>query len=166
MSLPKGKTKKTEETHMKELSKKELESLVEIARKHIYPVEARGDLETRDNDSEDFLDVSVWSIKAALTAAYELGKESSQNKRSGRKISLTTADGIPESLSNLWYTGDCDIATFTDAVEDSRTGAELVRNLGRLKLFRKFTLQRETDTKIRLKGTDRMGNISYLTVTK
>ena len=135
-------------------------------RKHIYPVEARGDLETRDNDSEDFLDVSVWSIKAALTAAYELGKESSQNKRSDRKISLTTADGIPESLSNLWYTGDCDIATFTDAVEDSRTGAELVRNLGRLKLFRKFTLQRETDTKIRLKGTDRMGNISYLTVTK
>ena len=89
---------------MKELSKKELESLVEIARKHIYTVEARGDLETRDNDSEDFLDVSVRSIKAALTAAYELGKESSQNKRSGRKISLTTADGIPESLSNLWYT--------------------------------------------------------------
>ena len=39
---------------MKELSKKELESLVEIARKHIYPVEARGDLETRDNDSRIF----------------------------------------------------------------------------------------------------------------
>ena len=71
---------------MKELSKKELESLVEIARKHIYPVEARGDLETRDNDSEDFLDVSVWSIKAALTAAYELGKESSQNNTNTMKM--------------------------------------------------------------------------------
>lgn len=151
---------------MKKLSKKELESLLEIAKKHIYPVEARGGLETRNNDSEDFLDVAVWSIKAALEEAYELGKESGQSKRSGRKISLTTADGIAESLSNLWYTGDCDIAAFTDAVEESRTGAELVRNLGRLKLFRKFTLHKETDAKIRLRGTDRMGNISYLTVTK
>ena len=151
---------------MKKLSKIERENLMEIAKKHIYPVEERGDLETRDNDSEDFLDVAVWSIKAALEAAYELGKESGQSKRSGRKISLTTADGIAESLSNLWYTGDCDIAAFTDAVEDSRTGAELVRNLNGLRLFRKFTLHKETDTKIRLKGTDRLGNISYLTVTK
>lgn len=36
---------------MKKLSKKERESLVEIAKKYIYPVETRGDLETRDNDS-------------------------------------------------------------------------------------------------------------------
>ena len=151
---------------MKKLSKKELESLVEIARKHIYPVEARGDLETRDNDSEDFLDVSVWSIKAVLAAAYELGKENAGRRSSERKISLQTSRGQEEALSNLWYGNSCDIASFRDAVEDSRTGAEMVRNLGRLDLLRKFRLDRETDTRIRLKSTDTLGNVSYLIITK
>lgn len=150
---------------MKKLSKKELESLVEIAKKHIYPVEVRGDLETRDNDSEDFLDVSVWSIKAALTAAYELGKESSRKNRK-RKISLQTSRGQEEALSNLWYGNDCDIARFTDAVEDSRNGKELERNLGKLNLLRKFRLDWETDAMIRLRSQDTLGNVSYLTVTK
>ena len=150
---------------MKKLSKKERESLVEIAKKCIYPVEVRGDLETCDNDSEDFLDVSVWSIKAALEAAYELGKESSRKNRE-RKISLQTSRGQEEALSNLWYGNDCDIARFTDAVEDSRNGKELERNLGKLDLLRKFRLDRETDAMIRLRSQDTLGNVSYLTVTK
>ena len=33
-------------------------------------------LETRKNDSLDFHDCAVWSIKAALEAAYEAGKQS------------------------------------------------------------------------------------------
>lgn len=147
---------------MKKLSKKESRNLVEIAKKYMYPVEKRGDLETRDNDKEDFLDVSVWGIKAALEEAYRLGRESGRGERT---ITLTTADGTRESLSNLWYRG-CDIATFTDAVEDSETGKELERNLIQLDLLRKFKLDKETATKIRLKGTDTMGNVSYLTVTK
>lgn len=48
--------------------------LLEIAKKHFYPVEERGNLETRDNDHEDFFEVSVWSLKAALEEAYKLGK--------------------------------------------------------------------------------------------
>lgn len=150
---------------MKKLSKKELESLVGIAKKYIYPVEARGDLETCDNDSEDFLEVSVWSIRAALEAAYELGKENNQ-KNGKRKISLQTSRGQEEALSNLWYGNDCDIARFTDAVEDSRNGAELERNLGKLNLLRKFRLDRETDAMIRMRSQDMLGNVSYLTVTK
>jgi len=151
---------------MKGLSKKEMEKLVGIAKKHMYPVESRGDLETRGNDSEDFLDVSVWGIKAALEEAYRLGRENGARKQDGVKISLTTADGIPESLSNLWFRDECDIAAFTDAVEGSQTGKEMERSLGRLKLLRKFRLDRETGGKIRLKSTDRMGNTSYLTVTR
>ena len=88
---------------MKRLSKKEMEKLVGIAKKHIYPVEARGDLETRGSDGEDFLEVSVRGIKAALEEAYRLGKENGAGKQDGVKISLTTADGIAESLSNLWF---------------------------------------------------------------
>lgn len=51
------------------------DKLLEIAKKHFYPVEERGTLETRDNDHEDFFEVSVWSLKAALEEAYKLGKK-------------------------------------------------------------------------------------------
>lgn len=55
--------------------------LVEIAKKHSYSIETRGDLESRYNDDEDFIEVSVWSIQAMLEEAYELGrKDSKKNK--------------------------------------------------------------------------------------
>lgn len=55
--------------------------LVEIAKKHSYSIETRGDLESRYNDDEDFIEVSVWSIQAMLEDAYELGrKDSKKNK--------------------------------------------------------------------------------------
>lgn len=49
--------------------------LIEIAKKNSYSIEERGDLETRNSDSEDFIEMSVWSIKAMLEEAYELGKK-------------------------------------------------------------------------------------------
>lgn len=49
--------------------------LLEIAKKHSFEVEDRGDLEVRHNDSEDFLEVSVWGLKAMLEDAYKLGKQ-------------------------------------------------------------------------------------------
>lgn len=62
------------------MAKKELKNenlqLLEIAKKHSYAVESRGDLEKRNNDSEDFLDISVWSLKEMLREAYELVKQS------------------------------------------------------------------------------------------
>ena len=51
------------------------QALLEIAKKHSYAIEERGDLEKRKNDSEDFLEVSVWSLKKMLKEAYELGKQ-------------------------------------------------------------------------------------------
>lgn len=79
---------------------------------------------------------------------------------------LKTSNGIREALSNLWYQNDCSIAHIEDAVADSKTGAELVNRLNDLKLFRKFTLDRETDTRVRLKSVDRLGNVSYFEATK
>lgn len=58
----------------KELKKENLQ-LLEIAKKNSYAVENRGDLEKRNSDSEDFLDISVWSLKEMLREAYELGKQ-------------------------------------------------------------------------------------------
>ena len=60
----------------RKMTKKEYSKLLDIAKDRIYAVESRGDLETRDNDSEDFIETSVSSIKDILIAAYELGKQS------------------------------------------------------------------------------------------
>lgn len=61
------------------MAKKELKNenlqLLEIAKKNSYAVENRGDLEKRNTDSEDFLDISVWSLKEMLREAYELGMQ-------------------------------------------------------------------------------------------
>lgn len=55
--------------------------LVEIAKKHSYSIETRGDLESRYNDDEDFIEVSVWSIQAMLEEAYELGRKDSKKDK-------------------------------------------------------------------------------------
>ena len=47
-----------------------------IAAKHLIAVEERGGLETRHSDSEDFIEVSVWGLEAALKEAYEAGRKS------------------------------------------------------------------------------------------
>ena len=52
--------------------------LEKIAKENSYVVEQRGDLETRNSDSEDFLEISVWSLKEMLKQAYELGKQDGQ----------------------------------------------------------------------------------------
>lgn len=59
---------------MVNLTKKEQRKVLEIAKKHIYGVRERGDLEQRYRDADDFLDVAVWCIRAALEEAYAAGK--------------------------------------------------------------------------------------------
>ena len=59
-----------------DVSKKTEDQLLKIAKQYIWAVEKRGDLETRDCDDEEFFEISAWSLKAALTAAYELGRAS------------------------------------------------------------------------------------------
>ena len=46
----------------------------EIAAKHLIAVEERGGLETRHSDSEDFIEVSVWGLEAALKQASDAGR--------------------------------------------------------------------------------------------
>ena len=45
--------------------------LLEIAQKHFPSIET---LETRNSDGLDFHDVAVWSIRAALEAAFAAGQ--------------------------------------------------------------------------------------------
>ena len=58
----------------KNITKTEEKALLEIAKRRMASVDNRGDLEDRDCDSEDFIEVSVWSVKKALEEAYLLGK--------------------------------------------------------------------------------------------
>lgn len=61
---------------MKKGTTKKLEKeLLEIVHKNIG-LEWRSDLEEHKTDDEDFFETSIWSLKAALLAAYELGKQS------------------------------------------------------------------------------------------
>lgn len=80
------------------------------------------------------------------------------------KITLETATGIPEAMSNLWFRQESSIAEIEDAVWDAKNGKELADRLNRLKLFRRFTLDREMNGMVRLKGKDIWNNISYLKV--
>lgn len=77
---------------------------------------------------------------------------------------LRTDRGISEALSNLCC--DCSVVDIEDVVADSETGAELLKQLSRLDLFRRFTLDRENDRMVRLKAVDCFGNISYFEATK
>ena len=58
----------------------ELKGLVKIAQENIPGLANRPDLETQNSDALDFIDVSVWGLKSALIAAYELGKSATQKQ--------------------------------------------------------------------------------------
>lgn len=77
---------------------------------------------------------------------------------------LKTGRGIPEALSNLCCR--CSITDIEDAVEDSKTGVELLAKLNKLSLNRHLILDRETDTKVRLKTVDYLGNVGYFEAIK
>ncbi len=64
------------------IDKKAERQLLRIAMQHMAAVAARGNLETVNMASEDFINVSVWGLKAALEAACELGKEAAACEQS------------------------------------------------------------------------------------
>ena len=80
---------------------------------------------------------------------------------------LTTASGIPESLTNLFYRDECSVFAIKDAVEDSNTGLELAAKLNRMELLVKgFKIDRETSEYVRLVATSYGGGKHYLIAEK
>ena len=64
-------------------------TLADIASRHLH-LET---LETRNSDSLGFHDMAVWSIKAALEAAYEAGRQSREprpSRHSGKAGDVVT----------------------------------------------------------------------------
>jgi len=76
----KRRTAKPERNMMKSKQQR----ILEIAKGAIFDLET---LERRGHDSLDFFEISVWSFKDALEAAYQLGREDEKRsqERKGRK---------------------------------------------------------------------------------
>lgn len=96
----------------------------------------------------------------------QLPKRKGNKNMTYTKINLYLANGIPEALSNLWYGSDSSVVEIRDAVEDAKNGKDLLNRIQKMKLLRKFTLDRENDKRIRFKGTDCWGNVSYLEIIR
>ena len=56
------------------MDEKTMKALEQIAIEESLLIAERGGLDYRGNDSEDFLDISVWTLRTMLARAYELGK--------------------------------------------------------------------------------------------
>lgn len=54
--------------------------LLKIAMKHFPAIEDRGSLNTKNNDHEDFFEVSIWGLKDALIEAYKAGMKEGKKK--------------------------------------------------------------------------------------
>ena len=50
--------------------------LLEVAMKHSIAMEVRKSFKKKNSDSEDFVEMAIWNLKAMLEDAYRLGQES------------------------------------------------------------------------------------------
>ena len=66
---------------MKKISRKTEKALEKIAMSADYTLECRGGIDTRNNDEEDFPEVSVWTLRKMLQQAYLLGRSDGEGKR-------------------------------------------------------------------------------------
>ena len=58
-----------------ELTKEQEKKLEQIAMAYSIEILERGGLDTRNNDREDFPEISIWSIRDILKEAYKAGLE-------------------------------------------------------------------------------------------
>ena len=59
------------------------------------------------------------------------------------------------------------VTTVKDIIEDSKTGNELVKELGKLNMvYNKWMVDRETDKKVRIKNVDQLNNVTYIECEK
>lgn len=77
-------------------------------------------------------------------------------------------NGIGHVLYQCYFNSDkCDVMKINDIVENSTTGEELARELNKVQSKHIWTVDRETDSKVRLiSKPDSLGNYMYFTCDK
>lgn len=98
------------------VSKIEKEKIFSVASQEIVGLPERGSLETKHNDDEDFMVVSVWELSAALEKVYRLGVSDGKS-----------ADALKSSIVKALDTSD-------KPMEFSEIMESLGDNVGRLAL--------------------------------
>ena len=84
-----------------------------------------------------------------------------------KKPSYYNALNIPYSWQNLNFTGEDNVITVMDAIEDSKNGKELCERLKNIKMVHNtWKVDRESDKSVRIYHVDTMGNITYITCEK
>ena len=73
-------TMKYEDSKVKGISKRTLKALERIAMEASYTLEERGGIDGRNNDTEDFPEISICAIQEMLEKAYLLGRADAQKK--------------------------------------------------------------------------------------
>ena len=75
---------------------------------------------------------------------------------------------IPYAWSNLIFIdNNINEVTIMDIIEDSNNGVELVKKLRKLNMvYNKWVVDKETDTSVRIKNTDKLGNVTYIECEK
>ena len=91
----------------KNITKEEEKALLEIAKRLMAAVDSRGDLEARDNDSEDFIEVPVWGIQKAMEEAYLLGRINRQPRQSPTQGLVPRVAKRSEGTDNAPHRGRC-----------------------------------------------------------
>lgn len=74
----------------------------------------------------------------------------------------------PYAWSNLNFIDkSIDVTTIMDIIEDAISGEDLVCELGKLRMVhRVWTIDRETETMVRIKHVDMLGNVTYIECEK
>lgn len=62
------------------LTKKQLQEIENIAITTCFEIDWRGGLDKRNNDSEDFPEISIWGLQAMLEEAYKAGLKDAGKK--------------------------------------------------------------------------------------
>ena len=65
---------------MKKISRKTAKALEKIAMSASYSLEYRGGIDERNNDSEDFPEISIRALQEMLEQAYLLGRTDAEGK--------------------------------------------------------------------------------------
>lgn len=81
-----------------------------------------------------------------------------------QKIQYYSKDRIPLALSNLIFNKGYELEDVYDAVEDADNEAELIATLRQIIRGEKIEYSRVTDTYVRFKFTDCLGNVRYFKV--
>ena len=109
---------KYEDQKVQGIPKTTLRKLEKIAMDVDYALEARGGIEGRGCDSEDFPEVSVCAIQRMLEEAYRLGQADAMKKNTGSKagkVGYKTNGAETTATLAEWYFGKDYLRCMTEA---------------------------------------------------